>query len=128
MGLVKSTNTRPEIAVRSLLHRLGFRFRIRKKGLPGKPDIVLARWKVVILVHGCFWHRHRGCANTRTPKTRVEFWKRKFDGNVKRDKEVRRKLKALGWRVIVVWECEISDQATLARRFQEIIRESTQIS
>src|SRR5205823_21508 len=88
MGLVKGADTSPEIAVRRILHRLGFRFRLRGNKLPGKPDVVLPKWKTVVLVHGCFWHRHRGCPSTRTPKSRVDFWTRKFDENVKRDKKV----------------------------------------
>ena len=122
MGLVKCADTRPEIAVRRILHRLGYRFRLRKKGLPGKPDVVLPRWQTVVLVHGCFWHRHPGCPNTRTPKSRVDFWTRKFDENVERDRQVQRLLEALGWRVCTVWECELSDPARLAARLDTFIK------
>jgi DNA mismatch endonuclease (patch repair protein) len=122
MGLVKGANTRPEIAVRRILHRLGYRFRLRTKGLPGKPDVVLPKWRTVVLIHGCFWHRHPGCPNTRTPKSRVDFWTRKFDENVERDRQVQSQLEALGWRVCTVWECELSDPAGLAARLDAFIK------
>ena len=122
MGLVKCADTRPEIAIRRILHRLGYRFRLREKGLPGKPDVVLPRWRTVILVHGCFWHRHPGCPNTRTPKSRVDFWTRKFDENVERDRQVQSLLEALGWRVCTVWECELSDTDRLVARLNTFIK------
>lgn len=122
MGLVRNANTRPEIAVRSILHHLGFRFRLRTKGLPGKPDVVLRKWGVVVLIHGCFWHRHQNCPNKRTPKSRVKFWTTKFNQNVKRDQAIQERLKALGWRVIIVWECELSNPKSLAERLDNFIR------
>ena len=105
MSRVRSKNTRPEVRVRSVFHRMGYRFRLHPK-LPGRPDFVLPRHGVVVFVHGCFWHRHRGCPNTRTPKSRIDFWKVKFDGNVKRDKAARKLLRSQGWRVMILWECE----------------------
>src|SRR5438093_50614 len=116
MSRVRCADTKPEMIVRSLVHRMGFRFRLRKKGIPGKPDLVLPKWRTVVLIHGCFWHRHEGCPNTRTPKSRVEFWTNKFDQNVRRDAEVREQLCALGWRLLVIWECELKDLDQLRRR------------
>ena len=113
MSRIRSKDTSPEIQVRSLLHRLGYRFRIHRNDLPGKPDIVLPRYRVVVLVHGCFWHRHPGCKFAYTPKSRVEFWKKKFAGNVKRDAMNLEALKTAGWRVITVWECELKDLNSL---------------
>lgn len=122
MGRVVAKNTRPEVAVRSLLHRLGFRFRLHREDLPGKPDVTLPKWRTVVFVHGCFWHRHKGCPNTRTPKSRVDFWTTKFDENVRRDKHARKKLKSLGWRVLVVWECELKDIGALTDRIESFIK------
>jgi DNA mismatch endonuclease, patch repair protein len=96
-----------------MLHRLGLRFRLHRRDLPGTPDIVLPGRKLAVLVHGCFWHRHAGCPFAYTPKTRVEFWKAKFERNVARDQEVQQALTDLGWRVCVVWECETGDGAAL---------------
>ena len=122
MGRIRSKDTAPELRVRSILHRLGFRFRLHASKLPGKPDIVLARWNHVILVHGCFWHRHPGCRFAYTPKSRVEFWTEKFAGNVKRDRIAVRELKRLGWHVTTVWECETADPGKLAAKLERSIR------
>ena len=108
MSRIKSKDTTPERVVRSLLHRNGFRFRLHAKNLPGTPDIVLPKYKTVIEVRGCYWHRHPGCKYAYMPKTRAEFWQRKFAENVARDKETEQALKKLGWRVIVIWECEVN--------------------
>src|SRR5687768_7955655 len=97
MSRVTGANTKPEKIVRSILHRLGLRFRLHKKDLPGRPDIVLSRHRTVILVHGCFWHRHRGCRMAYTPKSRLQFWEGKFKRNIARDAEVRALLKSAGW-------------------------------
>jgi DNA mismatch endonuclease (patch repair protein) len=107
MSRIRGKHTIPEKVVRSLLHRLGFRFRLHTKSLPGRPDIVLAKYKTVVFVHGCFWHRHRGCKNSTTPTNRRDFWLAKLEGNAARDKLHRSALQKLGWRVLVVWECEI---------------------
>jgi DNA mismatch endonuclease, patch repair protein len=106
MGRIRSKNTKPEIIVRSILHRTGFRFSLGRKRLPGSPDIVLPKHRTAIFVHGCFWHRHRGCKVATTPKSRVGFWKSKFERNVERDRKNIRELRKLGWTVIVVWECQ----------------------
>lgn len=103
----KSKDTKPEILVRKLLHALGYRFRLCRKDLPGKPDIVLPKYRTVIFVHGCFWHQHAGCKAASRPSTNVEFWEKKFARNRERDARVEAELAALGWRVIVIWECEV---------------------
>lgn len=99
--------------MRSVLHRMGLRFRLHERGLPGRPDIVLSRHRTVIFVHGCFWHRHEGCRLTTTPSTHRGFWLRKFARNVERDREVREQLTADGWRVVTVWECETRSRPEL---------------
>jgi DNA mismatch endonuclease, patch repair protein len=121
MARIGPRNTAPEIAVRRILHRLGLRFRLHRRDLPGTPDIVLPRRRLALLVNGCFWHRHAGCAFAYTPKTRVEFWTAKFERNVARDRKVRRELKDRGWRVHVIWECDTRDQAALERRLLAIL-------
>jgi len=103
--------------VRSILHCLGFRFRLHRKDLPGTPDIVLPKYGTVIFVHGCFWHRHPGCKKASMPQTNKEFWERKLARNVERDAEVSEKLTRIGWRVLVVWECELKNPEALAARF-----------
>lgn len=116
MSRIRGKNTEPERRVRSLLHRQGFRFSLRRKDLPGKPDIVLPKFRTVVFVHGCFWHRHTGCSNAVMPKTRSEFWSNKLAGNVQRDRQNMQSLKRLGWKVIVVWECELADEVALQER------------
>ena len=110
MSAIKSKNTKPEITVRKLLHSMGYRFRLHKKDLPGSPDIVLPKYKTVIFVHGCFWHRHENCKYASTPKTRQEFWEAKFRENINRDKLNQENLSSKGWKIIIVWECEIKDK------------------
>lgn len=111
MSRIRDRDTGPELRLRSLLHRAGFRFRLHAKKLPGRPDIVLPRYRTAIFVHGCFWHRHSGCRNATTPSTRVEFWQEKFDSNVRRDSRNRADLEAAGWTVMTVWECELKADA-----------------
>ena len=113
MSHVQQINTKPEKQVRSFLHRLGFRFRKNVSSLPGKPDIVLLKYKTVIFVHGCFWHQHEGCRKARRPTSNVEFWNTKLDKNVKRDIKNIELLKETGWKVVVVWECELKNIETL---------------
>lgn len=110
MSRIKGANTRPEIALRSLLHRAGFRFRLHDRTLPGKPDIVLRKYRTVVFVHGCYWHRHAGCRNATTPSTRTEFWTEKFSATVERDQRKAAELRSQGWNVITVWECDIAKQ------------------
>jgi DNA mismatch endonuclease (patch repair protein) len=116
MAKVRRSGTAPELAVRSAAHRLGFRFRAGGRGLPGRPDIVFAKYRAVIFVHGCFWHRHSNCRRASSPSTRPEYWKAKFARNVVRDKRVQRELKHAGWRVLVLWQCELKDQVRLRAR------------
>jgi len=106
MSRVKGRDTKPERLVRSLIHRMGFRFSLHRNDLPGKPDIVLTRHQKVVLVHGCFWHGHAGCSRATVPSTNIPFWKNKISGNKSRDRIVKRRLGVMGWNVLVVWECE----------------------
>ncbi len=115
MSRVRDRDTKPEMAVRRILHGMGFRFRLHAQTLPGKPDIVLPRHRKIIQVHGCFWHQHPGCAGATRPTTRVAFWDDKLDRNRLRDARVFRELEELGWRVLVVWECETRKELELLR-------------
>jgi DNA mismatch endonuclease (patch repair protein) len=110
MSKIRGKNTKPEMILRSQLFRKGFRFRIHQKGLPGKPDIVLPKYKTVIFVHGCFWHYHKDCREGRIPTTNSTFWRQKLSKNVEKDEKHTETLKGIGWKVIVVWECEIENQ------------------
>ena len=123
MGRIPSKDTKPEKVVRSLLHRMGFRFRLHVETLPGRPDIVLRRFRTVIFVHGCFWHRHPGCRYAYSPKSRTDFWKRKFARNVVRDHDAQAALEINGWRVATVWECETRDLVVLADRLKKLLSE-----
>jgi len=118
---VKGKNTRPELLVRSILHKAGYRFRLHRKDLPGKPDIALPKYETVIFVHGCFWHQHKQCPDGRIPSSNTKFWKNKFAANRRRDKLALEALKALGWRVIVVWGCEASDARRLPKKLMAIL-------
>lgn len=109
MSAIKGRDTKPEILLRKLLHSLGYRFRIQRKDLPGRPDIVLPRYKTAIFVNGCFWHRHEGCQYASTPSTNREFWEKKFAANEERDARNYAALKALGWHVVIIWECEVKE-------------------
>ena len=116
MARIGAKDTRPELAVRRLLHRLGYRYRLHRRDLPGRPDICFPGRRKAIFVHGCFWHRHDGCRRTTTPKTRTSFWTAKFEGNIARDRMNLSDLGKLGWKAIVVWECETTDLDGLALR------------
>jgi DNA mismatch endonuclease, patch repair protein len=107
MSLVRSKNTKPELAIRSRLHKLGYRFRLHRRDLPGHPDLVLPKYKHAIFVHGCFWHQHPGCKKATIPQDNHEFWSLKLTQNIERDRKNIRLLRKSGWKVIVVWECEI---------------------
>jgi DNA mismatch endonuclease, patch repair protein len=124
MSRIRSTDTAPERIVRSVLHSLGYRFRLHKRSLPGRPDIVLAKHKTVIFVHGCFWHRHQGCRFCYTPKSRTDFWSEKFDANKVRDRKRTQDLKDLGWRVLTIWECETKHQEVLAETLDKYLKKS----
>ena len=109
MSGIKGKNTKPELIVRSYLHKQGFRFRLHPSRLPGVPDLILPKYKAAIFVHGCFWHQHSKCKFATTPKTNAEFWRLKLRGNVVRDAKVTAMLEAEGWRVIVIWECQVNE-------------------
>ena len=113
MARITSRDTAPELAVRSMAHKMGFRFRLHRKDLPGRPDLVLPKHRLVIFVNGCFWHRHSGCANSIMPKTRTAFWRQKLNGNVERDRRNYQRLLAMGWRTLVIWECETENNVRL---------------
>lgn len=123
MSRIRSSNTAPEVALRQALHANGLRFRLHRKDLPGKPDIVLPRYKAVILVHGCFWHRHEGCTIATTPKSNTSFWTDKFERNVARDQRVHRELEELGWKVFIAWECELGSRRKAMEAAARIARE-----
>lgn len=108
MSRIRGKDTKPELALRKVLHRLGFRYRLNVADLPGKPDLVFPRYKTVVFVHGCFWHRHTGCKIATTPKSNTEFWVEKFEKNKERDTQARESLEESGWKVLVAWECELS--------------------
>jgi DNA mismatch endonuclease (patch repair protein) len=123
MSRIRGKNTKPEMILRSELFRLGFRFRVHKKDLPGKPDIVLPKYRMAIFVHGCFWHYHNACREGRIPSTNSNFWKVKLQKNITRDEENIKALRKDKWRVIVIWECEIEKQ--LDKILKKITRKIT---
>lgn len=120
MRRVKRRDTKPEILVRSFVHRMGYRFRIHRRDLPGNPDIVFPRHGKVIFVHGCFWHGHEGCPRSKRPTTNKSFWNEKLDGNTARDKRFRRALQRMGWKVFVVWQCETQEPEKLLLKLKRI--------
>jgi len=121
MAKVRGKNTRPELIVRKMVFAAGYRYRLHVRKLPGSPDLVFASRKKVIFVHGCFWHRHDHCAAARMPKSRVEFWSDKLNGNKERDVRVRDELVQIGWQVLVVWECELGDTALLEYKLRRFL-------
>ncbi len=121
MSHIRGKNTKPELLVRSLLHSMGYRFRLHRRDLPGNPDIVLPRHGVCIFVHGCFWHLHSQCKDARIPKTRTAWWRKKLEGNAARDKRHAAALRRLGWRVIMVWECQTEKPERLLKRLQALL-------
>jgi DNA mismatch endonuclease (patch repair protein) len=121
MSSVQSKHTKPEMAIRSLVHGRGFRYRLHVATLPGKPDLVFPARRKIILVHGCFWHRHKRCRYATSPKTRTEFWQNKFCANVDRDRRTTRKLRAMGWAILVVWQCELKNPERLSKRIDDFL-------
>lgn len=121
MSCIRSKDTKPEKIVRSLLHRMGYRFRLHVKNLPGKPDIVLPKYRTIIFVHGCFWQQHPKCKYAYTPKSRIKFWEKKFADNIARFKIVKKELVHLQWNVVVIWECEIKSDTNLVNKLARII-------
>jgi DNA mismatch endonuclease, patch repair protein len=123
MSRVRAKNTSVETLVRKAAHALGFRFRIHRTDLPGTPDLVFPRYRLALFVHGCFWHRHPNCKKAGLPKSKFDYWQKKFDRNVERDHQVAILLRQGGWRVAVIWECETKDAGQLNRRLKEILLE-----
>ena len=121
MGRIRRANTKPEMRVRRLLFSLGYRFRIQLKGVPGRPDIALLRRRKAIFIHGCFWHAHEGCSFAHTPKTRTDFWTRKFQRNKERDQRLLEAAANAGWKTLVIWECELSDTQRLAQHLCDFL-------
>lgn len=115
MAGIRAKDTKPEVILRRLLHRTGYRFRLHKRGLPGKPDLVLAKWNAVVFVHGCFWHGHESCDLFRLPKSRTDFWAAKIEGNQRRDTAKEGELIGSGWKVIIVWECALMKKRQLPK-------------
>ena len=122
MSRIRAKDTKPELAVRSLLHRMGYRFRLHRRDLPGRPDIVLPKYRTVIFVHGCFWHQHSGCRFSNVPKSRQDYWTKKLEGNVRRDRRHQRNLRKQGWKVLIVWECQTKTPVKLQRRLTARMR------
>lgn len=116
MAGIRGKDTRPELAVRRIAHGMGLHFRLHSKKLPGRPDLIFPRHHLAVFVHGCFWHQHRGCRSAQLPKSRVSFWKQKFAANVVRDEKNVAALHAIGWRVLVIWECEVGKKEFVRNR------------
>jgi len=124
MRRIRSKDMRPELAVRSLVHRMGYRFRLHRKDLPGKPDMVFASRRKVIFVHGCYWHAH-GCKKAHTPKSNLSYWTPKLARNMERDEKNLKSLTTIGWKTFVIWECETADARALSARIREFLRDCT---
>jgi DNA mismatch endonuclease (patch repair protein) len=122
MSRVKGKNTAPELLVRSILHRMGYRFRLHRKDLPGNPDIVLPKYKAAIFVHGCFWHQHPNCPRSEKPSTNKSFWEKKLYGNRERDRKKIKQLRELGWKTLVLWQCQIKKRRTLHNQLQKFLK------
>lgn len=126
MRRVRSKDTKPEVFVRSVLHRMGYRFRLHRKDLPGNPDIVLPKHRTAVFIHGCFWHQHPGCRKATVPQNNRDYWERKLSRNVERDALSVRALEEAGWRVVILWECEIPrDEASLRERLRDELDRAT---
>ena len=123
MSRGRGRDTKPEILVRSFVHRMGFRFRIHRRDLPGNPDIVLPRHGKVIFVHGCFWHGHKRCQRSKRPTTNKGFWNKKLDENIERDKRFQRKLRLMGWKVLVLWQCEVRKPEKMLRKLERFLHD-----
>lgn len=121
MALIRNKDTKPERLVRSLVHGMGYRYRLHSGKLPGRPDLVFGKRRKTIFVHGCFWHRHPACKLARLPKSKLDFWKTKLESNRKRDMRNQKALKKMGWSVLVIWECELADLQLVARRVEKFL-------
>lgn len=122
MSLIRGKDSSPELKLRRLVHGMGFRYRLHVKNLPGKPDLVFPSRRAVIFMHGCFWHRHPGCKLARMPKSKLDFWRPKLEGNRERDLQNQEMLKKLGWRVLVVWECEMANIEDVSNKVREFLQ------
>jgi DNA mismatch endonuclease (patch repair protein) len=125
MARVRQRDTQPELVVRSLIHKMGVRYRLHRRALPGSPDLVFPSRRKVIFVHGCFWHRHARCARCTTPKTRNEYWREKFEENMRRDANAISELTSLGWSVMIIWECETAKREGLVERIRVFLENTT---
>lgn len=121
MSRIKGKNTKPELVVRRLVHRMGYRYRLHGKGLPGHPDMVFSKSRKVIFVHDCFWHRHCGCPLARLPKSRLDFWEPKLTANAARDELTCRRLSDMGWKVLTIWECEVKNELVVMARVEAFL-------
>lgn len=121
MSRIRRADTKPELIVRSLLHAMGYRFRVQMKGVPGRPDIAFPRRRKIVQIHGCFWHAHEGCATFRMPKSRKEFWEEKFARNKERDARLEQAARAAGWDVLILWECELKNKSFLIERLVDFL-------
>ena len=121
MAGIRGRDTAPELVVRRISHRMGLRFRLHRKDLPGCPDLVFPKHNVAVFVHGCFWHQHEGCAIAHIPKSRTAYWTKKFEGNVARDKRNEDALRAAGWRILVIWECETGDETWVRQTLDRFV-------
>lgn len=124
MASVRREGTDPERKIRSMLHKAGYRFKLHRKNLPGTPDIVLPKYNTVIFVHGCFWHQHSGCSKSRRPSSNQNYWEKKLDGNIERDKKKIAELKKMGWKAIIVWQCEIENESEILRKIRAFLQSS----
>lgn len=123
MARIKGQNTQPELLVRSIVHNLGYRFRLHRRDLPGNPDIAMPKHRKVTFVHGCFWHGHKRCPRAARPATNIAFWRKKLDSNIARDRRNIRLLRKAGWRVLVVWQCQTRKPETLKKTLLKFLRE-----
>lgn len=121
MSIIRSKDTKPEMLVRSMVHRLGYRFRLHKADLPGKPDLVFASRKKIIFIHGCYWHGHEKCRKGQLPKSNLEYWQPKIEGNKKRDKKNYKILKAADWKILTIWQCELKKLETVKKRIVKFL-------
>lgn len=129
MSKVRSSDTKPEWILRCGLHRLGFRYRLKNRNLPGRPDLVFPKLRAVVFVHGCYWHRHPGCKDASTPNNNAYFWKKKFEENIERDRRAMRELEKLGWRIMAVWECELVGKTVeTVQRVAEWLKQGTALN
>ena len=128
MSSIRGSDTKPEMMVRKYLHSRGFRYRLHRKDLPGSPDLVLKKHNLVIFVHGCFWHRHKDCHYAAHPKSRIEFWRHKFELNVERDVKAVKACRKNGWRVLIIWECGLKNEENQLHEISEIINAKSEVS